>query len=152
MDRRKCTTELEQAKRRSVHMGFKSPLLARSAGGQESRSASSPVCVTSSSAHSQTVSQRPVGDTCQQQQHMMDTTRLQKEVAELEEQLREVEQQIYKLKDEGLDESELAEHITKLHEYNEIKDTAQMVLGHIATLQGVRTRDVYPKYRLELDD
>ena len=31
----------------------------------------------------------------------------------------------------GLDESELAEHITKLHEYNEIKDTAQMVLGHI---------------------
>ena len=31
----------------------------------------------------------------------------------------------------GLDESELAEHINKLHEYNEIKDTAQMVLGHI---------------------
>lgn len=31
----------------------------------------------------------------------------------------------------GLEESELAEHITKLHEYNEIKDIAQMILGHI---------------------
>ena len=34
----------------------------------------------------------------------------------------------------GLDESELSAHITKLHEYNEIKDIAQMLIGRIGEL------------------
>ncbi|XP_025113064.1 DNA repair protein SWI5 homolog isoform X1 [Pomacea canaliculata] len=77
---------------------------------------------------------------------------LAKEIKELEGQLAEVENQIEELRQDGLEESELAVHIEKLHEYNDIKDTAQMILGHIATLQGVRARDLYPQYGLELDD
>ena len=34
----------------------------------------------------------------------------------------------------GLEEEELKVHIDKLHEYNEIKDVAQMVLGRLGEI------------------
>lgn len=46
----------------------------------------------------------------------------------------------------------LQTHIDKLHQYNELKDCAQMVLGRIAVLEGVRTKDLYPRYNLDLED
>lgn len=66
--------------------------------------------------------------------------------------LQNLQAEIDSLKKEGLKEEELKTHIDKLHEYNEIKDVAQMVLGRIATLEGVRTKDLYAKYGLNLDD
>ncbi|WAR30587.1 SWI5-like protein [Mya arenaria] len=52
----------------------------------------------------------------------------------------------------GYQESELQTHIEKLHEYNEIKDVGQMVLGRLAGMQGVTTRDLYDQYGLNLED
>ncbi|ESO86451.1 hypothetical protein LOTGIDRAFT_129178, partial [Lottia gigantea] len=52
----------------------------------------------------------------------------------------------------GLKVEELDEHINKLHEYNEMKDIGQMILGRIATLKGVRSQDLYNEYSLNLED
>ncbi|KAK7505036.1 hypothetical protein BaRGS_00003606 [Batillaria attramentaria] len=140
------TSVTKQVTRRSVHNSFKSPVIVRS-NSSHSSGATTSTCTPASTGKSVEASGQS-SLTCGH----VDTTQLQREVEDLQEQLEQVEQQIQQLKKEGLDESELEEHIAKLHEYNEIKDTAQMILGHIATLQGVRTRDVYPKYGLELDD
>ncbi|KAL7751478.1 swi5-like zinc finger protein [Sorochytrium milnesiophthora] len=43
----------------------------------------------------------------------------------------------------------LARHIARLHEYNEIKDTAQSAIGRIAAVQGKTVSEVYAD--LELD-
>jgi len=43
-------------------------------------------------------------------------------------------------------------HIKALHDYNEIKDVTQMLLGKLAELENVRTKDVYPRFDLQLDD
>jgi hypothetical protein len=52
-------------------------------------------------------------------------------------------------------EDKLARHwrwIEKLHRYNEIKDAAQLIIGKLAVIHGVCTRDLYNKYDLELQD
>lgn len=43
-------------------------------------------------------------------------------------------------------------HIKCLHRYNEMKDIAQMLFGKLAEIRGVRTRDIYADFDLELDD
>jgi len=71
--------------------------------------------------------------------------------------------------------SSIDDRIAWLHRYNEIKDVAQMLLGklgnhvdhagrvvfsihnralwfNVAELDGVRTRDVYPRFGLDVDD
>ncbi|XP_052789285.1 DNA repair protein SWI5 homolog isoform X2 [Mya arenaria] len=72
--------------------------------------------------------------------------------ADLKKQIDEANKQIQELLDEGYQESELQTHIEKLHEYNEIKDVGQMVLGRLAGMQGVTTRDLYDQYGLNLED
>lgn len=47
---------------------------------------------------------------------------------------------------------ELEKHISLLHEYNEIKDAGQMLLGKLAVIRGVTTKQLYPEYDLELND
>ncbi|KAA0703788.1 DNA repair protein SWI5 -like protein [Triplophysa tibetana] len=52
----------------------------------------------------------------------------------------------------GFFEEELDKHIDMLHEYNDIKDITQTLLGRLAGLRGVTTRDLYNDFGLELDD
>ena len=43
---------------------------------------------------------------------------------------------------------ELGQHIDALHEYNEIKDATQAVLGRLAVIDGVTTKELHEKYGL----
>ncbi|XP_052524907.1 DNA repair protein SWI5 homolog, partial [Tympanuchus pallidicinctus] len=52
----------------------------------------------------------------------------------------------------GYSVEELEKHISLLHEYNEIKDAGQMLLGKLAVIRGVTTKQLYPEYDLELSD
>ena len=49
-------------------------------------------------------------------------------------------------------ESDLQLYIEKLHQYNEIKDVAQMVIGRLAVQLETTTRDIYKKFGLLPDD
>eukprot|EP00048_Salpingoeca_helianthica_P020977 m.9667 g.9667 ORF g.9667 m.9667 type:complete len:188 (-) comp5452_c0_seq1:113-676(-) len=46
----------------------------------------------------------------------------------------------------SVDPSVLAAHITALHDYNEMKDAAEIALGHIATLEQLPTREIHARY------
>ncbi|XP_028394683.1 DNA repair protein SWI5 homolog [Dendronephthya gigantea] len=49
-------------------------------------------------------------------------------------------------------EDELQMHIDKLHEYNEIKDVGQVLLGKIADIEGKTTKMMYEEYGLDIED
>ncbi|GAA6232046.1 DNA repair protein SWI5 homolog [Lates japonicus] len=74
------------------------------------------------------------------------------EVAELERRREQLDTEIAQLEAEGYREEELEHHIDMLHEYNDIKDIGQSLLGRIAALRGTTTRDLYSHFGLELDD
>uniref|UniRef100_A0A1A7Y6L9 DNA repair protein SWI5 homolog n=1 Tax=Iconisemion striatum TaxID=60296 RepID=A0A1A7Y6L9_9TELE len=76
----------------------------------------------------------------------------EKEVAELQEKKEQLDLEIAQLEAEGYRVEELEHHIDKLHEYNDIKDIGQSLLGRIAALRGTTTRDLYSHFGLELDD
>ncbi|XP_069119376.1 DNA repair protein SWI5 homolog [Argopecten irradians] len=77
---------------------------------------------------------------------------LRSEIHQLEGRTKTVQKDIEVLKKSGYDLSELKKHMDMMHQYNEIKDVGQMVLGRIAELDGVRTRDLYKEYGLDLND
>ncbi|XP_070781275.1 DNA repair protein SWI5 homolog [Enoplosus armatus] len=74
------------------------------------------------------------------------------EVAELERRREQLDTEIAQLEAEGYRVEELEHHIDMLHEYNDIKDIGQSLLGRIAALRGTTTRDLYSHFGLELDD
>ncbi|XP_076614791.1 DNA repair protein SWI5 homolog [Chaetodon auriga] len=74
------------------------------------------------------------------------------EVAELERRREQLDTEIAQLEAEGYRVEELERHIDMLHEYNDIKDIGQSLLGRIAALRGTTTRDLYSHFGLELDD
>ncbi|XP_073334402.1 DNA repair protein SWI5 homolog [Pagrus major] len=74
------------------------------------------------------------------------------EVAELERKREQLDTEIAQLEAEGYRVEELEHHIDMLHEYNDIKDIGQSLLGRIAALRGTTTRDLYSHFGLELDD
>lgn len=74
------------------------------------------------------------------------------EVEELERRREQLDTEIAQLEAEGYRVKELEHHIDKLHEYNDIKDIGQSLLGRIAALRGTTTRDLYAHFGLELDD
>lgn len=102
--------------------------------------------------------------------------RARQSVLALQAELAEVEKQLHEL--QGADDKETARRINDcaprphldrafvlparadrpfadielLHDYNERKDVGQMLLGKIATIEGLRTRDLYPRFGLELQD
>ncbi|KAJ7334334.1 swi5-like zinc finger protein [Desmophyllum pertusum] len=49
-------------------------------------------------------------------------------------------------------EEELQLHIQKLHEYNEIKDVGQLLIGKLAEIDGTTTRAMYQEFGLDLED
>uniref|UniRef100_A0A8C2UBV2 DNA repair protein SWI5 homolog n=1 Tax=Coturnix japonica TaxID=93934 RepID=A0A8C2UBV2_COTJA len=73
-------------------------------------------------------------------------------IEELKEKERALDREIAELLSEGYNVEELEKHISLLHEYNEIKDAGQMLLGKLAVIRGVTTKQLYPEYDLELND
>lgn len=63
-----------------------------------------------------------------------------------------LDQEIAQLLDEGYSEEELDAHIALLHEYNEMKDAGQMLLGKLAEIREITTKELYPEFGLELSD
>ena len=43
-------------------------------------------------------------------------------------------------------------YLTLLHQYNEIKDTAQELIGHLARIEGTSTKQIYQELFPEIDD
>ncbi|XP_074911554.1 DNA repair protein SWI5 homolog [Buteo buteo] len=80
------------------------------------------------------------------------TEALQYEIKELKQKDLALDQEIAQLLSEGYSLEELEKHISLLHEYNDIKDAGQMLLGKLAVIRGVTTKQLYPEYDLELSD
>ncbi|KFP27463.1 DNA repair protein SWI5, partial [Colius striatus] len=74
------------------------------------------------------------------------------EIEELKQKDLALDQEIAQLLSEGYSLEELEQHISLLHEYNDIKDAGQMLLGKLAVIRGVTTKQLYPEYDLELSD
>ncbi|KAK2535444.1 Swi5, partial [Columba guinea] len=74
------------------------------------------------------------------------------EIEELKQKDLALDQEITQLLSEGYSVEELEKHISLLHEYNDIKDAGQMLLGKLAVIRGVTTKQLYPEYDLELSD
>ncbi|XP_021269974.1 DNA repair protein SWI5 homolog isoform X1 [Numida meleagris] len=74
------------------------------------------------------------------------------DIEALKEKDRTLDREIARLLSEGCSVEELEKHISLLHEYNEIKDAGQMLLGKLAVIRGVTTKQLYPEYDLELND
>ncbi|KAH8264797.1 hypothetical protein KR038_001698 [Drosophila bunnanda] len=49
-------------------------------------------------------------------------------------------------------DTEKKETIELLHEYNDLKDATQLVLGALATMKSVPIRSLYSTYNLPLDE
>ncbi|XP_049629772.1 DNA repair protein SWI5 homolog, partial [Suncus etruscus] len=74
------------------------------------------------------------------------------DIEKLMERKEELDQEIAQLQSDGYCEDELAQHISQLHEYNDIKDVGQMLLGKLAMIRGVTTKELYPEFDLDLND
>ncbi|XP_072015493.1 uncharacterized protein [Amphiura filiformis] len=81
-----------------------------------------------------------------------DDEEIEVDIESLQQESSRLAQEINALKTEGLEEAELQIHMRKMHEYNELKDMGQMLLGKIAFIEGVTTKDLYNKYGLDLED
>ncbi|KAH0615577.1 hypothetical protein JD844_005018, partial [Phrynosoma platyrhinos] len=86
---------------------------------------------------------------------------LQREIEELKNKSIYLDHEIAHLSAEGYSLEELESHIALLHEYNEIKDTGQMLLGrlgknqmrnYVSVIRGVTTKELYPVFDLDLND
>ncbi|XP_068735658.1 DNA repair protein SWI5 homolog [Montipora capricornis] len=73
------------------------------------------------------------------------------QIQTLEEKLEVLNKEVEELSKEYC-EGELQEHIDKLHEYNEIKDVGQLIIGKLAEIDGTTTKAMYQEFGLDLDD
>lgn len=69
----------------------------------------------------------------------------------LKKELQSVEEEVAVLS-RDYSEEELPLYIERLHEYNEIKDVGQLLLGKLAELQGTTTASLYERFGLDRDD
>ncbi|XP_036385780.1 DNA repair protein SWI5 homolog [Megalops cyprinoides] len=79
-------------------------------------------------------------------------TSLEKEIEELKRKRKELDFEIAQFESNAMGIYELEQHIDLLHEYNDIKDMGQTLLGRLAVVRGVTTRDLYAHFGLEHDD
>nr|XP_020649015.1 DNA repair protein SWI5 homolog isoform X1 [Pogona vitticeps] len=88
--------------------------------------------------------------------HPSDKDALEQEIEKLKENQLVLDEEIAQLLAEGYSLEELENHIALLHEYNEIKDVGQMLLGRLAwtsegkerhtnTPKGILTRTAWPE-------
>ncbi|XP_027410298.1 DNA repair protein SWI5 homolog [Bos indicus x Bos taurus] len=77
---------------------------------------------------------------------------LQLDIQKLKEKKDMLDKEITQLLSEGYSVDELEDHISQLHEYNDIKDAAQMLLGRLAVIRGVTTKELYPEFGLDMND
>ncbi|XP_030317357.1 DNA repair protein SWI5 homolog [Calypte anna] len=77
---------------------------------------------------------------------------LRYEIEELKQKDLALDKEIAQLLSDGYSLEELEKHISLLHVYNDIKDAGQMLLGKLAVIRGVTTKQLYPEYDLELSD
>uniref|UniRef100_G5E6J4 DNA repair protein SWI5 homolog n=1 Tax=Bos taurus TaxID=9913 RepID=G5E6J4_BOVIN len=77
---------------------------------------------------------------------------LQLDIQKLKEKKDMLDKEISQLLSEGYSVDELEDHISQLHEYNDIKDAAQMLLGRLAVIRGVTTKELYPEFGLDMND
>jgi Fe-S cluster assembly scaffold protein SufB len=71
---------------------------------------------------------------------------------ELREQIEQVNQEIGKLTEEDSRIDDVGNYVDILHEYNDLKDTGQALLGQLATIEGTTTKEMYKRFKLELED
>ncbi|XP_031225675.1 DNA repair protein SWI5 homolog isoform X2 [Mastomys coucha] len=77
---------------------------------------------------------------------------LTSDIQKLKEKQEMLDKEISQLIAEGYRVIELEQHISLLHEYNDIKDVSQMLLGKLAVTRGVTTKELYPDFDLNLND
>lgn len=70
----------------------------------------------------------------------------------LENQLKYINQEIAQLYDQGHKENDLPKYINVIHEYNEIRDITQRVLGELAVNLRVTTTSLYRQFGLDIDN
>ncbi|XP_014782049.1 DNA repair protein SWI5 homolog [Octopus bimaculoides] len=71
---------------------------------------------------------------------------------DMESELSATNQKIAELESMGMSKEELQVYIKKLHMYNEVKDLAQTLLGKLALMENLCTKDLYGRYQLNLED
>ncbi|XP_066110392.1 DNA repair protein SWI5 homolog [Saccopteryx bilineata] len=74
------------------------------------------------------------------------------DIQKLKEKRDMLDKEIAQLTSEGYSVDELEDHISQLHEYNDIKDAGQMLLGKLAMIRGVTTKELYPEFGLDMSD
>nr|XP_012627547.1 DNA repair protein SWI5 homolog isoform X5 [Microcebus murinus] len=74
------------------------------------------------------------------------------DIQKLREKKDMLDKEISQLISEGYRVDELEDHIGRLHEYNDIKDVGQMLLGKLAVIRGVTTKELYPEFGLDMND
>ncbi|EEA24500.1 hypothetical protein TMatcc_007606 [Talaromyces marneffei ATCC 18224] len=91
----------------------------------------------------------------QAEQHNDKTTSLQSTITNLENQIVSLQTQIQeatsKLRSPTPSQT-VRDHIRLLHDYNEIRDIGQGLLGLIAEKRGVRYKDVLEEFGVDADD
>ena len=74
------------------------------------------------------------------------------EISALEERVNEIDKEIDKFERQGYAVNELDIIIDKLHIFNEIKDTAQIIMGKIAELKCKTNKEIHKEYNADLND
>uniref|UniRef100_A0A2R9ASE6 DNA repair protein SWI5 homolog n=1 Tax=Pan paniscus TaxID=9597 RepID=A0A2R9ASE6_PANPA len=74
------------------------------------------------------------------------------DIQKLKEKRHMLDKETSQLVSEGYSVDELEDYITQLHEYNDIKDVGQMLMGKLAVIRGVTTKELYPEFGLDMND
>ncbi|XP_015927314.1 DNA repair protein SWI5 homolog isoform X2 [Parasteatoda tepidariorum] len=77
---------------------------------------------------------------------------LKKSTLEMWQKSEDMKQEIAKLENEGCSEDQYKWYIDKLHEYNEVKDAAQIVMGQIAIIEETTVKKIHEQFGMTEND